>query len=216
LGDELWKASTSGSADDVQSYISIQRSLDPTYEAPIQDIMSAATMEDHVGIVKYCLQLGVKADPNIMSFLIASESIETHKALIEAKAIPIGHYIPWFGTVLSVAAKDGLYEWTKFCLEAGADPNKDKVDEHLSVLASAAENGHLDIIQLLLEHGAKLQGSGAIVQAAKAGKKEAVMLLLERGANINEIGVEHETDKRITVEMGSALHKAVRTGHTKI
>jgi hypothetical protein len=216
LGDDLWKASTSGSVDDVQAYVSRQTTLNPDYKVPIQDIMSAATMEDHADLVNYCLQQGATANSNVMSFLITNESIKTHKALIKANAIPIDYYIPWFGTVLSVAVRDGLYEWTDFCLKAGADPNKDKVEEHLSLLASAAENGHLDIICLLLDNGARLKGSGAIVQAADAGEIKAITLLLEKGADINEIGVEDETDRRVTAKMGGALHKAVRAGHTEV
>jgi ankyrin repeat protein len=216
LGDELWEASTSGPVADIESYISRQQTLDPSYKAPYQDIMSAATMKDHVEVVKYCLQQGATVNDNVMSFLITAESMETHKVLIEAKAIPIDHYIPWFGTVLSVAATDGLYEWTKFCLEAGADPNKDKVDDELSVLASAAGNGHLDVIRLLLDKGAVLDGSGAIVEAAKAGEKDAVALLLDMGADINEIGIKDATNKSVTTKAGSALHKAVTAGHMAI
>lgn len=215
LGD-LWEPSTSGSVKDIQSMIDRQLSTNSSYRPPFQDIMCAATMKDRVDIVKYCLQQGATADRNVMSFLISSDSINTHKALVEAKAIPIDHYIPWFGTVLSVAATDGHFEWVKFCLESGADPNKDKVDEHLSVLASAAENGHIDVMELLLAHGAVLHGSGAIVQAAEAGEREAVAFLLDKGADINEIGVEHPLDMRVTAKMGTALHKAVRAGHMDI
>jgi len=216
LGDELWKASTSGSIANIESYTSHQHTLDPSYKAPFQDIISAATMKDHVDVVKYCLQQGATVDHNVMAFLITNESMETHKVLVDAKAIPIDHYIPWFGTILSVAATDGLYEWTKFCLEAGADPNKDKVDEELSVLASAAGNGHLDIVRLLLDNGAELKDSGAIVQAADAGEKDAVALLLERGADIDEIGIKNATDKRVTAKMSRALHKAVKAGHMDV
>lgn len=123
------------------------------------------------------------------------------------------------GTVLSVAATSGLHSWAKFCLEQGADPNYDKpVDEHKTILAGAAENGKVDIVALLLEHGARLKGSGAIAGAAEAGETQAVKFLLESGNDfdINEMGVEHPTDPRETEDMGTALHKAATEGHKEV
>ena len=45
--------------------------------------------------------------------------------------------------------------------------------------------------ELLIEYGAKVQGSGAIVMAAEEGKVEMVRSLLGKGADVDEIGIEH-------------------------
>lgn len=213
LGEELWRLCTEGTAEAVRSYISQQRAANPSYTPPLSAIMQVATSRDRADIVAYCLKQGTKVTDPIMSSLVSSGAYQTHKVLVESNAVAIDRYVPWFGTVLAVAAAGGKYEWTKFCLEHGADPNKDKVEEYKTVLAAAAEGGHVDVVTLLLEHGAKMEGSGTIVIAAEAGKTETIEFLLQNGANIHEIGVEHPTDERETEDMGSALHKAVDGGH---
>lgn len=69
---------------------------------------------------------------------------------------------------------------------------------------------------LLLDHGANLKNSGAIVAAAAAGKTEMVQFLLKRGADIDEIGIHHPTDRRYDERMGSALHQAIWKGHNEL
>lgn len=81
------------------------------------------------------------------------------------------------------------------------------------LVAATAERGTTDIVSLLLEHGAWLKGSGAIVLAAEAGMKDVIKFLLEHGVDIDEVGVEDPTDERQTENMSSALHKAVSAGH---
>lgn len=71
----------------------------------------------------------------------------------------------------------------------------------------------MEMAALLIKHGARVIGSGAIVMAAEEGKMEMVKMLLDEGADINEIGIEHPTDPRFKEDMGSALHRAVDGGH---
>jgi ankyrin repeat protein len=127
-------------------------------------------------------------------------------------------HVTWFDTVLSVVATDGQYEWAKFCLENGTDPSYPRpVDEYKSILAGAAEKGKVDVVELLLAHGARLRGSGAIVAAAEEGEVESVKFLLGReDLDIDELGIEHPTNRRGTKDMGTALHHAVRRGHREI
>ena len=93
--------------------------------------------------------------------------------LLENRVININHTICYFGDVLSNAAIASDFEWTRLCLEYGADPNTSLVDEYESVLAAvASQKASIPMVQLLLSHGAKLQGSGAIILAAEEGKLE--------------------------------------------
>lgn len=216
LGDDLFRACTSGDLATVRSTLQTTQSANPSYNPPLTAIMQAAATQDRADIVSYCLQHGGTITDPVMSTLICSNAFTTHKLLVESNAIPISYYIPWFGTVLAVVAEEGNYAWTKFCLEHGAEPDKDRREEYKTVLAATAESGHVDVVRLLLEHGATLRGSGAIVLAAEAGKKEMVEFLLGKGADVDEMGVEHPTDPRETEEMGSALHKAAEAGHREV
>lgn len=79
-------------------------------------------------------------------------------------------------------------------LEAGADPdtgNEGDESSMLSPLASAAATGNLELVELLLAHGASIdgpavsghQGITPLYTAAMSGSVEVVDLLLDRGAD---------------------------------
>lgn len=53
-------------------------------------------------------------------------------------------------------------------------------------LASASCDGALEIVELLLQHGAKIEQSGAIHGAAQHGRIDVLELLVQHGADINE------------------------------
>ncbi len=69
---------------------------------------------------------------------------------------------------------------------------------------------------LLIQHGARVKGSGVVVMAAEEGKVEMVEFLLGYRAEVDEIGIEHSTDERCKEDMGSGLHKAVNAGHRDV
>ncbi|KAJ9643485.1 hypothetical protein H2199_004164 [Coniosporium tulheliwenetii] len=216
LGDELYRACKEGRLKDITSLVERRRAADPTYNPPLYAMMTAAASTDRANVVGYCLREGGSVTDAVMAALVGNHSFGTHKLLVTSKAVDVDRVVPWHGDILGIVAPAGDNEWAKFCLQNGANPNLNMVDEFKPGLAATAERGITDMVSLLLEHGAWLKGSGAIVLAAEAGKKDMVRFLLEHGADIDEIGVEDPTDDRETEEMGSALHKAVSAGHKGI
>lgn len=61
-----------------------------------------------------------------------------------------------------------------------------------------------------------MKGSGAIVLAAQEGHLQLVEYLLDHGADIDEAGFEHPTDESFREDMGSALHRAAYRGHEDV
>ena len=108
------------------------------------------------------------------------------------------------------------FVWTRFCLDNGADPNSNLVDEHKTVLAAIAESASVEMAGLLLDHRVQLKGCGAFALAAQEGKNEMVEFLLNRGADVDETGVKHPTDPRYDEDVGSALHKAAGEGNEEL
>ena len=216
LGDELHDACANGDLDAVKEYLSRQKAVNDPYTPPWSAMIYTAASKDQANIVQYCLNNGAKITRNEMQILLINRAKKTYALLLDTKAVDIDYYIPWFGDILgNVATADDL-EWTEFCLSRGADPNKNLVDEHKSLLAAVAELASLETAKLLVEHGAKVRGSGAIVTAAEEGKSDIVRYLLDEGADINEIGIEHPQDERYKEDMGSALHRAVQGGHENV
>jgi ankyrin repeat protein len=65
-------------------------------------------------------------------------------------------------------------------------------------LMSAARKCHVDIVDFILSHGAKINqqdvlGTTALMFAVMSGQKDTVELLVRRGANLNVQDMFHET-----------------------
>jgi hypothetical protein len=97
-------------------------------------------------------------------------------------------------TALQLAAINGFLGIGKLLLDKGADPNAPRCRYHgRTALEGAAEYGRLDMVQLLLAHGAKIEGKGRrqyirAVKFAQRGGHHAVehFLKMQLWSNENE------------------------------
>lgn len=90
------------------------------------------------------------------------------------------------GCILAVAISSAHF--SKFLLQRGADPNNPNCGSppSKSCLLLAAYNPTPSMINILIEHGATLQGSEALRGAAEARRISNARRLLELGADVNE------------------------------
>jgi ankyrin repeat protein len=113
---------------------------------------------------------------------------------------------------LHYAAGIGQLEIVKLLIkEWGDDVVKAKNNNNESALHCAAKGGHVQVVDLLIRHGAKTEnrdkyGNSPLHCAAEAGELEVVKLLIEWGYNINAKNNNNE----------SALHYAARKGHAEV
>ncbi|KAH8701858.1 ankyrin repeat-containing domain protein [Talaromyces proteolyticus] len=125
--------------------------------------------------------------------------------------LSVNHPMDKIGSPLTVAIQRQDVEMVRFLLSKGADANDQYWIPNDTVLARAASLPSLEILTLLLEHGAKIQGSKALKSAAENGRIDAATMLLARGADINEV-FRHDLwdDDAAKDTIGTALHVAVQ------
>lgn len=114
-------------------------------------------------------------------------------------------------SVLMLAFDAGNVEMAKYIMENGGDPTTVN-EEGESCFVLACQNGHVKLVELLLEKGVvKLfgpvdeSGNGALHLAAQ-GHVDTLKLLLEKGAFINVPASESKA---------TALHMAVMAGRVE-
>ncbi|TNE28212.1 MAG: ankyrin repeat domain-containing protein [Alphaproteobacteria bacterium] len=86
-------------------------------------------------------------------------------------------------SVFLKAARNGDEEKVKSCLQQGME-----VDHAYNLaFGLAAKNGHIGVLEILMEHGADPKDPDALRWAAQDNRGEVVRLLLENGADFDEI-----------------------------
>ncbi|KAJ8016092.1 hypothetical protein DPEC_G00003560 [Dallia pectoralis] len=90
-------------------------------------------------------------------------------------------------TALHEASLLGLENFVNLLLLSGADPNACDVDR-MTPLALAAETGHLNVAEVLLQKGAKVQPEtegSLLFEAVFSGSPDIICLMLDYGADPN-------------------------------
>ncbi len=99
---------------------------------------------------------------------------------------------PWINALLFYAVRMGRKDVVEKALAAGVDPNTKDSCVDYSLLVAATAFGHLDIIKMLLKHGAnpKAEGNEELVNAAiETGRMDILKCLVEAGAWVTEPNV---------------------------
>jgi ankyrin repeat protein len=107
------------------------------------------------------------------------------------------------------------YEFAKFLLQKGANPNGRYILEEDTFLGCAASSPTPDMLNLLVQHGARLQGSHALREATQYRRINNTKRLLELGTDINEVftrPVYDPSNPLREVIWGCALHFAIKGG----
>jgi hypothetical protein len=178
-------------------------------EETIQDLLTTAVKGCQLEVVNLLLSQypSVSLNEQIVRGAVNTGSIPTMEALIARDpsviTMPFDHY----GSPLIVACMGRQkYEYLKYLLEAGADPNQypDAATFPLTIVAALYKDP--EVIDLLLSRGARLESSGALGAAARLGNEVMIRHLLDRGARSDTDGTDG----------GSPLHTAVRAGHVGV
>lgn len=179
-------------------------------EFSLEKLAGIAARHHHQKVLKYCIELGANVnDLDTRIGILQSNRLNVYRTVIAA-GFEINHeHDGTTGSPLIWATWTNHVPLATYLLDHGADVNRDRYDGVYIPLANAAERNSVVMLELLIRHGARIQGGGALIVAAEHGNLEAVRCLLSHGADINERYLK-------TDEEESALHKAVKGGHEDV
>jgi ankyrin repeat protein len=126
---------------------------------------------------------------------------EVYEGACYARSIPLfevllsqgldlnAHSSEYCGDALNLAVSEGDVQFAKWLLEHGQDPNREVGGfGSMSTVCRAVGGSHPSVLllELLIEYGARVRDTGAIIAAAKIGNVDAVEVLLDNGVDIEE------------------------------
>ena len=219
-GNSLRCAAYDGNLQVIQ-YL-IEYGANPKLDGALQD----AAMNGHIPVIEELLAVGANINSrgqmgSALDCAITGGHPDTVRLLLErgASASEVieteeGKTSPWPNPLLHASRnRNGDFHIVKLLLDAGADPNASSIlwGNFRLPLHAAAKMGNIDILQVLLEHGAKVNaqaedGFGAIHFAAQSGYHDALQFLL----------FDHHANPELVLFNGTlALHLAASHGYPK-
>lgn len=180
----------------------------------LDKLLAHAIEHNAIHSIDHLLSLGANpVSGTAFEKLLSPSSFAAFQHLIKQGTLDINQNLDWLGTFLILAIKRNNLEHVSFCLEHGANPNLGMFARVWTALATAAEYGaSIQIVEGLLSSGADVKGSDALQTSAKKNRVDLIQVLLDHGADIDEIGFEYCATESIADEAGSALHYAVDGG----
>lgn len=138
-----------------------------------------------------------------LAYACRAGQTQVARLLLEAGANP-NHRLSYGHTILDESCYEAPLELIRLLLARGADPNASCGKSDYFALRRAVSSNRLDVVQLLLENGADVNGvdddgETPLIYASRALRLEIVRLLLEKGAS-----VASQTQGKLT-----ALHRVV-------
>ncbi|KAJ6781260.1 hypothetical protein PWT90_10245 [Aphanocladium album] len=206
--DLLIKAATTG---DVALLRTGLTGADPSEET-VQSLLVAAVSDSQIDITEFLLAQypSVPLNEEVVRAAVNTGSMAIFGALLARDPACINMQFDMRGSPLIVACMGQQnLEYLKYLLEAGADPNQDPDAAAYPLALVAALYSEVAAVDLLLQHGARIEYSGALAAAAQRGNQTMLCYLLDRGAR-------PQTDGPATSPKTPVLHVAVKAGHTEV
>lgn len=207
--EELQAAASSGDLDQLKHLV---QATEPLSDGIVQTLLSKAAWKSQLPIIAFLLGHfpSVPLEEETVRAAIYSRSIPLFKTLLARDPSIITMQFDMRGTPLTVAClSKQSAEFLRMMLEAGADQNQDPDTTAYPLALVARFYDDPGVLDLLLEHGAKLEKSGALGGATVRGNEVMLRHLLQRGAK----PATDITERKYDV---SALHCAASRGRVNI
>lgn len=190
---DLREACATGALEQV-SYLldsARQQQQPPTY--PHAELLKAAMDGKNLTTLRYLLTtfrndnpLPWKRDYTVVMMAAEKGRLEEFKLLWEADSSVATAYLGHTGNVLGFAVLAQNIPLVSFLLGVGVDPNNAQLF-HRPVVTWLVEKGEVEVMDILLDHGVRIERVEALKKMAQEnGHERMVKLLAERGGGISK------------------------------
>ncbi|TAQ91371.1 hypothetical protein B7494_g337 [Chlorociboria aeruginascens] len=185
-GEEIIDACKTGDLTNLKSLLtSPDHSSQPN--PTTQEMLQTATAHNQPLIMRFFFTHNPHPSSLITRDIILASltgGVEAFKVLREIKP-NITHYsFGHAGDMLGHAIRKNDFEFVEFLLAKGVDPNKSLFLDKAAIEVAAAHSTK-EIVRTLLAHGARVEGTNALLSAVWNSRPDVLRLLLEDGGEID-------------------------------
>ncbi|KAE8372707.1 ankyrin repeat-containing domain protein [Aspergillus bertholletiae] len=199
-----WKSILNGTAIPKESTVSLEHML------------CRAIFSRDIELIQLCLSHGAKLDSWVHESIGRNCTFELLQIFVPA-GLDINYNVDRIGGYLTIAVRGDNPKFVDYLLEHGADPNKNPLGDSFPALSLAVQDNQIEMVEMLIRHGAQVNGMGALGAAAKYRRFNMMELLFRHGADINDNAKEmRRFCFRPRPKERTALHEAALEGNADV
>ncbi|CAJ0574622.1 unnamed protein product, partial [Mesorhabditis spiculigera] len=207
----LTLACCGGHMEIVEMLVEAGASLEEPNDEGYTPLMEASR-EGHADIVKFLIEN--KANVNATTedhgeTAMTLAACSGHREIFEILADAGGDVTLGTQTPLMEASQEGHFDIAKMVVDRATKEQKESIDYKQKLntsLAIAAESGHVDVVELLMKHGAdpntEVDHRTALMKACKHGFRDVAAYLMEHGADVNRLSSNNDMTALILASGG--------------
>jgi hypothetical protein len=208
--NQILAACQNGNLSELESLLATEKE-----QVDLQTMLGTATRHNQASTMRFLFKRSTDAPAMVTRQVIIDAidgGLDAFKVLVEQKAEAITGSLGHMGDPLASVAMKGDIAFTTFLLSKGANPNQSELFGR-PIIATASGNSTPEIVRLLLENGANIKATDALLMAVWHSRSDNLKLLLEYGAEVDEL---QDRGARFTQEKdfygAPALHIATSRG----
>ncbi|XHG07484.1 hypothetical protein AWENTII_010625 [Aspergillus wentii] len=181
----------------------------------LQQEAKEAAFQGDVATLQRCFENGLSAmDKKVYLNALQNGDVKTFQVILDAGG-DINFTMGYSGSPLISALRHKHQNLLEFLFSRGVDPNMGTYGQRLPPLSVAVRYTDIKWVKVMLEKGARIEGTGALHIAAILGNINLMRLLIKYGADVNEIPFLHVVAFVDYHREGTPLHWAIAGGHAE-